>query len=153
MVYSPGNPNIYSDELNYLFRERIYREAGNLVRDFRRIEIAIFRMLSISDHWEYLSKGINNAYRHNEETFVHLGKELAKKYHVSYEDLPGYITRVDRCLFIASYISRLIFSPRHFLFPGVHEAPRQHASSFLKEIAGWEALHATTFLKHGNSKL
>jgi hypothetical protein len=82
-----------------------------------------------------------------------LGKELAKKYHVSYEDLPGYITRVDRCLFIASYISRLIFSPRHFLFPGVHEAPRQHSSSFLKEIAGWEALHATTFLKHGNSKL
>lgn len=137
---------LHSDILNQLLLGRIDLEMRNSIKHLEKIIDWVLKDLSWTECWQ----SIKNKYIYDEDIYegrqsYHLDKFLseakkamAEQCEVSKEELPQYISRLDRCIRIADITLRHVFFCSN------------ESTGALNKLDAWEALHALTlFLECG----
>lgn len=133
--------DIYSEELHFLFFERVHDGYSNLERHFKTIARALLEKLHINACLESLLKDAK--VDHNS-----LAKKLAEGCEIPMFDLPGYITDIDRCIVIAQMIYYL-FQGRSYRNKNVIDYMNDVTNPAKRKEVAWGALHAVTLSNYG----
>jgi hypothetical protein len=149
---------VCSEELFNMYFERIHQHIIDIERYFENIKGWILKKLSLVGWWEagerrfteQITKfrfGFFEPGEDEEMMKAEFRKELTEKYQVPNEDLPTYISNVDRCLNVALLVDVMTdgCSTKHLTL-GLTRMRHKYKQAW------WEALHSFTLLKHGEFK-